>query len=111
MKKRSYWTVLNEDILTNKKLLFCVLFTAILCFGFPITNFSIGVDDSAGNYYLYGSAQGTMIQQGRLLHVLLSRLTGAIEFLPFFTDFCGIFVPAGWETFCLSLPCFGHGSI
>lgn len=89
MKKRSYWTVLNENILTSKKLVLCVLFTAILCFGFPITNFSIGVDDSAGNYYLYGSAQGTMIQQGRLLHVLLSRLTGAIEFLPFFTDFCG----------------------
>lgn len=89
MKKRSYWTVLSDDILTNKKLVLCVLFTAILCFGFPITNFSIGVDDSAGNYYLYGSAQGTMIQQGRLLHVLLSRLTGAIEFLPFFTDFMG----------------------
>ena len=89
MKKRTYWNVLTEDILKNRVLVLSVLFTAILCFGFTITNFSIGVDDSAGSYYLYGTSKGTMIQQGRLLHVALSRLTGAIEFLPFFTDFTG----------------------
>lgn len=30
-----------------------------------------------------------MIQQGRLLHVALNSLTGAIQFIPFFTEFTG----------------------
>lgn len=89
MEKRNYWKTLTEDILKNKLLVFWVVFTATLCFGFTITNFSIGVDDSARDYYFYSSSYGNMIQQGRLLHVALNLLTRSVEFIPFFTDFVG----------------------
>lgn len=89
MKKRNYWDILKQDILQNKLLFFWVILTAVLCFGFTITNFSIGVDDSARNYYLYGANYGNMIQQGRLMHVVFNLLTRTVQFIPFFTDFIG----------------------
>lgn len=92
--KRNYWTILKEDILQDKQLMFAVLFTTVLCFGFTITNFSIGVDDPARNYYLYSANVGSMIQQGRLMHVLFNRLTKSIQFIPFFTDFSGAVIYA-----------------
>lgn len=89
MAKRNYWKTLTQDILQNRLLVFWVLLTTVLCFGFTITNFSIGVDDPARNYYFYSGSSGNMIQQGRLLHLVLNYLTRSIEFIPFFTDFVG----------------------
>ncbi len=85
----SYRDILINKILKNKILLFSVILTTILCFGFTITNFSISIDDSAASYYLTTSNHGSMIQQGRLLHILFHCLTGSFEFLPFFNDFLG----------------------
>ena len=87
MNSRSFYSVLRHDIAENKKLLWCTAFVTVLCFGFAITHFSIGVDDPAGNYYLHSREWGSMIQQGRLLHVALERITGTVEFLPFFNNF------------------------
>ncbi len=95
MKKRTYWDILRQDILSNKTLIFLVVFTGILCFGFTITNASIGIDDPARSYYLYSSNQGSMIQQGRLMHVLFNFLTRSVQFLPFFTDFVGAVLYTG----------------
>lgn len=89
MSKKNYWNTLTEDILQNKLLVFFTVFTTVLCFGFTITNFSVGVDDVSRNYYFYTSSYGSMIQQGRLLHVVLNLLTRSIAFIPFFTDFVG----------------------
>lgn len=86
---RSYKDILLEDILQNKALVFFAVFTGILCFGFPITHFSIGIDDPARNYYLYSHNLGSMIQQGRLMHVAFNFLTHSVQFIPFFTDFVG----------------------
>lgn len=66
-----------------------VVFVTVLCFGFTITNFSIGVDDPSRNYYLYSNNLGSMIQQGRLMHIVLNSLTHSVQFVPFFTDFTG----------------------
>lgn len=92
MKKRTYWNILTEDILQNKSLLFCLILTAILSFGFAVTHFSVGIDDMASAYYLSTDNLGNMVQQGRLLHVALNTLTRSIEFLPFFMDFVGVFL-------------------
>lgn len=80
---------MTQDIFSNKTLIFFVVLVTVLCFGFTVTNFSIGVDDPARNYYLYSKNIGSMIQQGRLMHVAFNYLTHTIQFIPFFTDFVG----------------------
>lgn len=89
MKSDSYWQILSQQIFRRKALVLTLLFVAVLCFGFPITHYSIGLDDPAREYYLYSSSNGNMIQQGRLLHVVLNLLTGSIDFIPFYNEFLG----------------------
>lgn len=89
MSRKNYWNVLTQDIFANKTLVFLVILVTVLCFGFTVTNFSIGVDDPARDYYLYSNSVGTMIQQGRLMHVAFNYLTHTVRFIPFFTDFVG----------------------
>lgn len=89
MSQKSYWKTLEEDIFTKKKLMFFVILTTALCFGFTITNASIGIDDPAREYYLYSNKIGNMIQQGRILHVIFNLLTNTVDFIPFFNDFVG----------------------
>ena len=85
----TYWDCLKTKFLDNKRILVLVILTTVLCFGFTICNYSIGVDDPARNHYLYSSLVGSMIQQGRLLHVLVNGLTGIVDFIPFLNDFLG----------------------
>ena len=84
------------DILRNRVLLFCAVFVTVLCYGFAITHFSVGVDDVARNFYFYSQESGNLIQQGRLLHLLLNYLTRSIDWIPFFTEFVGA------SLYCLS---------
>ncbi len=95
MNRKTFRQTLMEDILQNRKLTRFVLFLGVLCFGFTVTNFSIGVDDPARNYYLYSKDWGSMIQQGRLMHVVFNALTGTVEFIPFFTEFLGAVLYCG----------------
>lgn len=88
-KEKSYREVLRGEILGNKTLVLTVIFVGVLCFGFTITNFSIGIDDAARSYYFYTQNEGNMIQQGRLLHIALNALTHSVQFIPFFTEFVG----------------------
>ena len=85
-----------RQLLRNRALVLSALFVTVLCFGFAVTHQSIGVDDVARNYYFYSDSAGNMIRQGRLLHVLLNSLTGAVDFIPFFTEFLGA------SLYCLS---------
>ena len=85
-----------RDLLQNRRLLFCAVFVTILCYGFAITHYSIGVDDVASNYYFDSDGSGSMLNQGRLLHLLLNSLTHAIDWIPFFTEFVGA------SLYCLS---------
>lgn len=87
--KQRFWNTFYYTILKNRWLILSIIFVMVLSFGFTITNFSIGVDDPARLHYLYSSDRGNMIQQGRLLHVLVNKLTDTIAFIPFFNDFLG----------------------
>lgn len=89
MNNLNFSSHFKRNILANRKLMISSLITAILCFGFTICNYSIGVDDPARNHYLYSTLPATMIQQGRILHVLVNFLTGTVDFIPFFNDFLG----------------------
>ena len=87
--KNKYWDIFYNDTIKNKKLVLSIIFVAFLCFGFTITNYSIGVDDPGANQYFDFTALTNMIQQGRLTHVLLYMLTGVGYFVPYFNDFLG----------------------
>ncbi len=89
MKQRSYWKTLEEDIFSQKILLALVLLTTVACFGFTVTNASIGIDDPAREYYLFSNKIGNMIQQGRIFHVIFNLFTGTVDFIPYFNDFVG----------------------
>ena len=89
MIQKNYWKTLTEEVFQKKLLMVFVLLTTALCFGFTITNYSIGVDDIAREYYLYSNKIGNMIQQGRILHVVFNWLTGTVDFIPYFNDFVG----------------------
>lgn len=89
MRNQTYWDILERDILKRKTLIVCAVFVGILCFGFTITNFSIGVDDMGRDYYLYSDKTGNLVQQGRLLHLAINYLSDSVAFIPFFTEFTG----------------------
>ena len=78
-----------SEVFQNKILIFFAILVTALCFGFTITHFSIGVDDVARQHYLYSNGSGSMIQQGRLLHLVINGLTGIVDWIPFFTEFVG----------------------
>lgn len=84
-----YWDTLYKNFHEKKRLIFFTIVTTVLCFGFTMTNYSIGVDDPARNYYFFSKNIGNMIQQGRLLHLLVNKVTHCVQFIPFFTDFIG----------------------
>ncbi len=86
---QGYWEHFKK-LLSNRIFCFSILFVTVLCFGFTITNYSIGIDDPCANHYLYSDEWGSMIQQGRLIHVLYNAVTHSLEFLPFFNDFLGV---------------------
>lgn len=89
MRSNSYWNIFKENICKNKVVFLSALITTVLCFGFTITSYSIGVDDPIRTHYLFSEGSGSMIQQGRLLHIVFNYLTGFVDFIPFFNDFIG----------------------
>lgn len=68
----------------NQKLyVFLLLLTCVLAFGFTITHFSIGIDDTSFSLYFL---QGGLLAQGRFGSYLLYNVLGLSAFLPFWTD-------------------------
>ena len=94
MNRNNYWKIFKEEICSNKIILLSAIIIAIVSFGFAITNFSVGVDDPMRDHYLYSGDSGSMIQQGRLLHVVFNGVTGLVDYIPFFNEFvaAGLFL-------------------
>lgn len=83
------WSYFKSTILSDKKLIIGSLLITVMAYGFAITNFSLGVDDPASVHYVHSNGWGSMVQQGRLVHIALDWLTGLVEFIPFINDFIG----------------------
>lgn len=90
MRVREFYSVLKKDILKNKILMVCLSLVTIGAYGFAITHYSIGVDDPATFRYLDSYGASSMIDQGRLLHLLLDKLTGYVDFTPFLGEFIAV---------------------
>ena len=64
-----------------------VALTAALCFGFTLTNPSMGVDDESFNRFIYGS---DLLIQGRFFSHYMRYLVDTYAFLPFWRDFLAL---------------------
>lgn len=86
--KKSFYDKLKKDV-SNHKYMIAVCLITIATFGFTLGNFSLGIDDFGIRYYMNFSADsyGNMIQQGRLLHVVLYYVTGLVNIVPFLNNF------------------------
>ena len=103
MRVREFYRVLKEEILKNKILMVCLSLVTAGAYGFAITHYSIGVDDPAAFRYVHSYGASSLVDQGRLLHLLLDKLTGYVEFTPFgsLSPYC-CFLPR----LCCGAPCW-----
>lgn len=90
MRVREFYHVLKEEILKNKILMVCLSLVTAGAYGFAITHYSIGVDDPAAFRYVHSYGASSLVDQGRLLHLLLDKLTGYVEFTPFLGEFVAV---------------------
>lgn len=73
-----------SELIKNKMFVVIVLLVTILSFGFTITNYSIGVDDTCfDRYYI----EKEMLSIGRWGSYIVYNILGLTEFTPFWTDF------------------------
>lgn len=73
-----------DYFLKSKLFIVMVILVTILSFGFTITNFSIGMDETAfGRYY----QNKEMLESGRWGSYLIYRGLNITEFIPFWVDF------------------------
>lgn len=72
-----------KELLSYKRLVILLGITTILSYGFAITNFSIGVDDTAFNRYF---REGELLAQGRFAAVALDKIFNMFDFAPFWMD-------------------------
>lgn len=78
-----------DFIQNNKYYWIAVTFTAVLSYGFTLTNYSVGVDDES----IRGYMDGGLLSQGRFgASHFLRLIFDAFEFLPFWFDFLGVTV-------------------
>lgn len=89
------------EIIKNKIYLTALLITTICSYGFAITHYSIGIDDTALNLYL---EEGLNVEVGRWVLYLLNKFLNFSKFSPFMTEFLGaVFLMAAAVLFCVFL--------
>ena len=84
-----YKNMLLEFINKEKLFLFLITITCAASYGFTITNFSIGIDDTSVERYIHG---GELLSQGRFGAVILDKIFGVMTVLPFWTDFLAVLI-------------------
>ncbi len=69
-----------------------VLLTTILCFGFTLTNYAIGIDDPTPQFIWYMESYRALLMQGRWGYKIISLLVNISEFLPCWMDLLSVFI-------------------
>ena len=74
-----------KKLLKNRLYITFLILLGIASFGFTITHFAMGIDDFGLGHYMDLSPESSnnMLQQGRLLHIVLYYLTGLMDVIPF----------------------------
>ena len=84
MKKTIYeYKKIGKELINNKIFIISVILVTILSFGFTITHYSIGIDDTCfDRYYL----DKEMLGIGRWGAYVIYMILGIVEFTPFWAD-------------------------
>lgn len=78
-----------NQFLKNKIYVFVLALTAACSYGFMITNYAIGIDDTPYTYYF---EEGLSAIVGRWVCFLLNKVVNIAEFAPFLTDLVGVLI-------------------
>ncbi len=86
MKKRwnAFWSFAGD-----KKYLLLLLLTAICGYGYKVTHFTIGIDDTPSLYYF---DEGLAAIVGRWVMFLLNKVVHVAELTPFLPDLAGVLI-------------------
>jgi hypothetical protein len=76
-----------REFLENKVYMLALIITAVCGYGFEITHYSIGIDDTALDLYL---EDGLVVEMGRWVMYLLNKIFHFSEFAPFMTELIGV---------------------
>ena len=79
------WKALHR----KKAYVICLCLTALLGYGFLVTNHTVGIDDTP---YLYYFEEGLAAIVGRWVLFLLNKAVAIADFGPFVTDFAGVLI-------------------
>ena len=77
------WKEFIDFIKENKLLVVLLIIVLILSFGYTLTNYSIGIDDTAFDRYMDGTE---LLAQERFSAPLLQKILGIYKFAPFWID-------------------------
>jgi hypothetical protein len=77
----------TREFLENKVYMIALIITAVCGYGFEITHYSIGIDDTALSLYF---DDGLAVEVGRWVLYLLNKVFSLSEFAPFMTEFAGV---------------------
>ena len=83
---REIWAEV-KNIWKNKAYSIPMVITALLAYGYKITHFTVGIDDTPYNYYF---SEGMNVLVGRWVLFLLNKTLNIGKLLPFVTDFAGV---------------------
>lgn len=82
-----YSNLVKDFFIKEKLLLVLLSITCLLSYGFTITHFSIGIDDTSfARYY----REGGLLSQQRFSGVFLDKIFGFQEFAPFWYDLVAV---------------------
>ncbi len=76
-----------RNIWKNKAYSIPMVITAVLAYGYKITHFAIGIDDTPYYYYF---TEGMNVLVGRWVLFVLNKALNIGKLLPFMTDFAGV---------------------
>lgn len=84
MKK---WLIYLREFYANKLYMLLLGFTALCSYGFMVTHYTVGIDDTPYAYYF---EEGLAAIVGRWVLFLLNKLVNIADFAPFVTDFAAV---------------------
>ena len=83
--KKTFQVFIKE----NRLLIFLLALVTLLCYGFTVTHYAIGVDNTYGSFYYN---QGGLIAQGRLTLSLIDKLIMPLDGTPFWSNLMGTII-------------------
>lgn len=89
MESMKKWRDMFRMFRTDKKYILLLTLTALCSYGFKVTHFAIGIDDTPYAYYF---EEGLAAIVGRWVLFLLNKIVHISQLAPFLTDFAAVLI-------------------